>query len=392
VWCVNASNQIWSWNGSGWQQMPGTAQCVSVGNRHNVWVANPAGILHWWDQDAQSWHATDGNANQISAGEDGSVCCVNASQQIYIRRGGFRGQWEMLPGAATCVSCHDQDTIVVVNAGHQMFSWNHLSRSWQQQPGTAQWASVGNHGYGHVWCVNPAGMPHRHRGAFPYAGDFNVAFTHVGGILTKVSAGGKDNVWGVNPNGDIWRFVNGAWQHMPGNAHTISAASDGSVWCVNASQQLWHWNGSGWEQISGTAVSVSTGGKYNTWCVNPAGIPHHWNHNTRSWQAIDGSLTQVSAGEDGTVFGVNASQQLWIRRGGLTGRWEQLPGAAVQVSGHDEWSIACVNAAGMIHTWNAAISNWKHQPGDAKWCSVGGPGCSTLWVVNASGMPHRHGH
>jgi len=207
--------------------------------------------------------------------------------------------------------------------------------------------------------------------------------------LTRISVGGN-NVWGVNANQQVWRFNGSSWDQMPGSANHISAASDGSVWCINASQQMWSWNGAGWQQMPGAAIGVSTGGRQNTWCTNPAGIIHWWNPQINNWQATDGNATQISAGEDGTVCCVNASQQIWIRRGGISGQWQQLPGAAVCVSCHDANTIAVVNAGGQIFSWNPAINNWQPQSGEGKWISVGGSGYSHVWVVNPAGMPHRH--
>jgi hypothetical protein len=50
VYCINVSDEIFRWNGNGWDKLPGAAKTVGVGSRSDVWVTNGANdIYHWYD-------------------------------------------------------------------------------------------------------------------------------------------------------------------------------------------------------------------------------------------------------------------------------------------------------------------------------------------------------
>ncbi|MFB6900742.1 tectonin domain-containing protein [Streptomyces hydrogenans] len=66
------------------------------------------------------------------------------------------------------------------------------------------------------------------------------------GGLVKISAGSRSNVWGVNANGQIYRFTNDdatPWHGVPGGLTDISAAADGTVWGVNANSEIYRYIG-----------------------------------------------------------------------------------------------------------------------------------------------------
>jgi len=49
-----------------------------------------------------------------------------------------------------------------------------------------------------------------------------------------------------------------------------------------------------------------------------------------TWQSVAGGLKNVSAGYDGSVFGVNASDQLFRYLG--NNAWQTMPGALTMIS------------------------------------------------------------
>lgn len=71
------------------------------------------------------------------------------------------------------------------------------------------------------------------------------------------------------------------------------------------------------------------------------------------WAPVGGGLSQIAAGFDNSVFGVNASGQIWQWTGAT---WQQLSGGLVKVSVQSVGRIAGVNAAGEVWTWDG---NWK---------------------------------
>jgi len=137
------------------------------------------------------------------------------------------------------------------------------------------------------------------------------------------SRGGEPNVWGLNAQGDIFRYQNGSWQQVPGNLSQVSAGASGSVWGVNSAGQIWRWNGNGaWEQIAGGLVQVSAGAPDHVWGVNSAGQIWRWNGS--AWDQISGGLKQISVGASGDVWGVNDAGQIWQRSNDT---WVQVEGS-----------------------------------------------------------------
>ena len=52
-------------------------------------------------------------------------------------------------------------------------------------------------------------------------------------------------------------------------------------------------------------------------------------HSSTSWQPISGALSWVSVAQDGTVWGVNSSDNIFRRVGN---GWQPIPGALKQIS------------------------------------------------------------
>ncbi|WP_444963891.1 tectonin domain-containing protein [Nocardiopsis sp. M1B1] len=68
----------------------------------------------------------------------------------------------------------------------------------------------------------------------------------ISGGLTRISAGSRTNVWGVNASGAIYRYTNddaNPWIKIPGGLVEISAAADGTVWGVNANNNIYRYTG-----------------------------------------------------------------------------------------------------------------------------------------------------
>ncbi|MEV5202818.1 tectonin domain-containing protein, partial [Streptomyces sp. NPDC053720] len=66
------------------------------------------------------------------------------------------------------------------------------------------------------------------------------------GGLTRISAGSRTNVWGVNANGNIYRYTGddaNPWVQIPGGLTDIGAAADGTVWGVNSAGSIYRYTG-----------------------------------------------------------------------------------------------------------------------------------------------------
>jgi hypothetical protein len=187
VWGVNASDQIYRYNGNGWDLIPGAATFVCAGWDGSVWCCNrhgqtyrdvPGGrgnwqqvegntntlavfsyndvyatnsqqnIFHW---DGHKWTQLDGAASQIAVGKDGHVAVVNSAGQIFTRDGLY-APWVLIPGLATHVAVHKKGTIAVTNSSGQIYAWH--NGNWQQDTtGSANCITLPK-GHKEVWVVH----------------------------------------------------------------------------------------------------------------------------------------------------------------------------------------------------------------------------------------------
>merc|ERR1711934_508049 len=147
---MGSADEVYSWDGSNWQRMPGALTDVSVVAPNLVWGVNRGQeIFHW---DGSNWHKVDGAAVNISVGKDGTVWCINKDQDIFFRYGP-QGHWDKVDGKLVHVSCFDRNTVIGNNAAHEIFSW-HEGSGWQKNAGATTCISVGKKNYKKVWGVN----------------------------------------------------------------------------------------------------------------------------------------------------------------------------------------------------------------------------------------------
>jgi Tectonin domain len=100
-------------------------------------------------------------------------------------------------------------------------------------------------------------------------------FVRMPGSLKQVSVGADGEVWGVDPDGDIRRWLNSQWQPVPGKLKQLSVRNAQEVWGVDDANALFRWTGSAWEPIVEDgrpvlpAVFVSAGADGTVWGIGP---------------------------------------------------------------------------------------------------------------------------
>jgi len=151
VWCVSSTDEVFAWDESTWVKQPGSLVHVAVGSKHNIWGLTRAQEIMHWNFTSSNWDTVDGAATNLDVGEDGWVWCVNSMQQVFCRFGKF-GYWERKPGALTCVSVHDANTVIGNNAAGEILLWR--DNTWIQLNGTTTDISTGTPGHTKVWGVD----------------------------------------------------------------------------------------------------------------------------------------------------------------------------------------------------------------------------------------------
>jgi len=124
VWGVNAGDNIYKYLGNNkWQQMPGKLTNVDVSDSGNVWGVNRGQKIYRWL--GSSWQNIPGAAIQVSVGNSG-VWVVNAGNDIYYRtetRGDPNSAgagWVKVPGKLKWIAS-GKDIVVGVNANNDIF-------------------------------------------------------------------------------------------------------------------------------------------------------------------------------------------------------------------------------------------------------------------------------
>jgi hypothetical protein len=148
------------------------------------------------------------------------------------------------------------------------------------------------------------------------------------GGVTKVAAGGRNWLWGLNGNGMVFKYNNATNHWDPwtpgGGRNSLSAPSDQTVFATlggNASAigDIWWlpvvsgW----WYQWSGQMSQVAAGSRASVWGLDGTGRPHRWDDNINGWVRVPGPLdgstafTSISVGADGTAVGVTGQGEIW---------------------------------------------------------------------------------
>jgi hypothetical protein len=116
AWVVNAQQQIFRWNGGGWQGMPGDAVRVAVGPNDNAWVVNAQQQIFQWT--GGGWQGMPGAATDVGVGPEGTVWVVNAQQQIFRWNG---GGWDGIPlGNGIAISVGDRELPWIVDGAQRI--------------------------------------------------------------------------------------------------------------------------------------------------------------------------------------------------------------------------------------------------------------------------------
>jgi hypothetical protein len=417
VWGVNAADKIYRWNGSSWTQVPGALKQLSVGSASAIWGVNAADNIYRWN--GSSWTQVPGALKHVSVAADGAVWGVNAADNIYRRTG---SSWTQVPGALKQVSVSNASNVWGVNSADTIYL---------RGPGTGLQLTAAEKAHltsevieSLAWLAS----------ADPEA---NVSFVYDWRDVAVDAGAGVGNSY--EEREAPWRDAALKKMGFAGSragsrayveALRTSKHTDWAYvayltryplhWFAYAGQErlVMHYDNDGWgpaifnqvfahetchifgaadEYGSCSCAGSGVSNAPNLNCVNctTTPVPCLMNQNTLSlcpwsraqigwslWKQIAGALKHVSVAADGTVWGVNAADNIYRWNGSS---WTQVSGALKQISVGSATLIWGVNAADKIYRWNG--SSWTQIPGALKHVSVAADG--TVWGVNAADNIYR---
>lgn len=104
-------------------------------------------------------------------------------------------------------------------------------------------------------------------------------------------------------------------------------------------------------------------------------------------QQIGGTLTQVSVGADGSVWGINSGQQIYTYNS-TTSAWTNLPGSLRVIAAGSANAVWGLNYTNQIYRWDAANMAWVNIPGELNQIAVGADG--DVWGINYQGAIYHY--
>lgn len=157
----------------------------------------------------------------------------------------------------------------------------------------------------------------------------------------------------VDPQGNILNGTKYAWQRLAGNLVQVSAGSRDEIWGVNAAHAVFRWNGTTWITMPGSLqqVVVARGGGLVMgieWAAPNKLV--RWDAATGRWIPLDGAppIVQLAVGSPNHVMGITATGELYkLRRPSWT-EWRKLKGTYKQISVGEDGTFGGVATDGTV--------------------------------------------
>jgi hypothetical protein len=424
VWGCNAGDDIFRRSGDTWQPVAGKLKQVSVANASTVWGTNADDAVFQWN--GGGWNPINGALRVVSAAYDGTVFGVNSADTVFRYLG--NNAWQTMPGALTQLSAASVTNIWGVNGANNIFNGSssaglNFAQSeiskivFEVQEGLNFLASaepLARITFFYDWrpitvnvtpgpvasIANPFDTmeaPWRNAAlqAMGFTPDLQGSLAYVISIKQKFNADwayvayftkyplhhfayatGERLVMHYGNDGWGPDSINQVFAHESG--HIFGAADEyGGCGCA----------ASGFHKIAnGNCRNCTTA---QSSCLMNANTLTLCNFSRgqigwSTWEQVQGALEWVSVGSDGTVWGVNAGEDIFRRLG--NNQWQQIPGKLKQISVGNANNVWGVNASGDV--FRRSGNGWQQITGKLANVSVAPDG--TVWGCNASDDVFRY--
>ncbi len=421
VWGVNSDAQVWHYNqqAQSWDSVSGNffgpISQIAAGNDGSIYLVNnfsPAYFAqYWYNPGAGQLQPFSGLAqpNQdpefltpsLAAGADGELWATGEGSVYHYNP--LKAEWDEISNksnyyftqVAVGSGANVWALVGAFNSGQgpingSIFRWNPQSATWVSVPGAlSQIAAAAD---GSVWGINNSNQVFHYTGpAQPYH-----TLIQIPGSFNQISVAPDGTAWAVDANNLVYIFDRGTqtFQNVPGQSLAqVSVGSSGNVWGVSSAGAIFQWGQStanAWDNIPGelNRIAVSTNQTYPSnlfvFGINSYGQTYMY---VNGWIEIPGDLVQLSNGADGTVWGINAQQQIY-RYESQTESWVNVPGSLVQISVGNANNIWGVNAAQQVYRYDTTAQHWVEIPNSyLTQISVAFDG--TVWGANGAGALYQ---
>ena len=145
--------------------------------------------------------------------------------------------------------------------------------------------------------------------------------------------------------------------------------------------------GLGLEALPGSLQQVSVGPDGSMWGINGSDQIYRYNPANQTFVHVAGALTEIAVGGDGSVWGINAAGSIYSFNA-ATQKWQQIPGALAQIAVAADGDVWGLNAGGSIYHWLPAAQGWANVPGTLAQIAVGFNGA--VWGLDVNGQVYRY--
>jgi len=171
--------------------------------------------------------------------------------------------------------------------------------------------------------------------------------------------------------------------NQPTGLKSVSTGGHGT-WATDANDGIWYLKDDGnWQKTNGLLKQLSVSSR-TVWGVNSGGRIYYsrFKAPTVIWILVPGALVQISASENGNVYGVNRAGHIFqsykfLSFRGTSYGWRRIPGFLVQISSGPS-GVWGVNKDDMIFyldgTYgdkNIVSNSWIKIDGRLKWIKSG---------------------
>jgi hypothetical protein len=214
---------------------------------------------------------------------------------------------------------------------------------------------------------------HAHVSVYNGAGAGPAAWSQIGGVASKLYAGGA-GLFAANPNdGSINKYNgDGTWTRIGGSANSFVVTGIALYGLSSDRSAVSVWNGipGSWTVIGGAATQLYGGGA-GLFAVNPSdGSVNKYNGTPGSWTRIGGPADSFAV-TGNALYGLardKADVSVW---NGTPGSWTVIGAAATRLYGGGAGLFAVNPNDGSISKYNGTPGSWTRIGGSASSFAVG---------------------
>lgn len=322
-WIVTQQGQIFRFDVSIWQPMPGRARDIAVGGNGVAVIADAEGNVRFWDEDQGRWDVIAGarNAIAIAATPGGKPWVVHEngglSASSLIKK---QDVLDDVPDQANQPSAPQIEAPTaraapIVAPSIQTSSVTaptSQAQSSQAQEASAPQAQATNTtpGGGEQSASSSSGSESPSRsggGSDPAASTTSDDFTFTDSRETAahVEIGKDGSVFVLITGGSIKRWSNERkrLEDFPGQLARLAIDVDGSPWGVTSLGRVFRHDGQNWKQVTGTTASdIAVGGDGSIVTADADSVLRKYNAVSGRFERIDGRGIQVAVAPDGVPW------------------------------------------------------------------------------------------